>query len=408
MLFRQAFVEAPADVDLTDWDGVGHIERPEQAIVRRKGVRLMPDMSRVAMLREIRPPAARPFVIEEVPIPPLEPGAILGRIVMAGVCGTDVHILHGKVKIRVPAILGHENAARVEAIGGVEPLCDITGKVIQVGDLITWLPRSCMQCYSCTILGDQSKCERRIGYGGWLPADSHPYLVGGFAEYVWILPDSHVVVVPPDILPEAVVLGDALRVMVHALDRIGGLEYGDSVVVQGSGAVGVMGMLLARDAGAKQVIVIGGPSGRLGLLQELGADEVIDIEQMPAPARIARVLELTDGHGADVVLECTGVPPAVAEGLEMVRINGRYVIAGHYGDAGTVPLNPHLINRKQITITGAWSADNAHFLRGLSLLRKLSPEDLGKLVSLRYPLEQINEALIATEQQRAIKVAIIP
>lgn len=362
--------------------------------------------ARVAVLPEIKAPAERPFQIREVEIPPLADGAVLGRMVMAGVCGTDVHILHGKVPVRTPAVLGHENVARVEAIGGDTPLYDVTGKQVQVGDLITWLPKSCMQCYNCTILGDPAKCERRIGYGGWVvPADQHPYLVGGFAEYVWILPGSDLVVLPPDLAPEAVVLGDALRIMVHGLERIGGLEYGDTVVIQGCGAVGLMGLILARDAGAGRVIVIGAPATRLALAREYGADETIDITQVPTPERIQQVLELTDGRGADVVFECAGVPAAVAEGLEMVRIDGRYLIAGHYGDAGTVPLNPHLINRKQITITGVWSAANKHFLRGLTLLRKVPLE---KLVTHRFPLDAVNEALIAAERQETLKAVIVP
>jgi len=109
--------------------------------------------------------------------------------------------------------------------GGDERLYDITGRQVKVGDLVTWLPKSCMRCTNCTILGDPAKCERRIGYGGWLPADQHPYLVGGFAEYVWLLPDSDIVVIPPNVEPEAIVPGDALRIMAHALERMGGLEY---------------------------------------------------------------------------------------------------------------------------------------------------------------------------------------
>jgi threonine dehydrogenase-like Zn-dependent dehydrogenase len=187
--------------------------------------------------------------------------------------------------------------------------------------------------------------------------------------------------------------------MVHGLERIGGLTYGDTVVIQGCGAVGMMGLLLARDAGAGQVIVIGGPAERLALAREFGADETLDIATLPAAGR------MTQGRGADVIFECAGVPAAVAEGLEMVRINGRYLIAGHYGDAGTVPLNPHLINRKQVTLTGAWSAANRHFLRALTLLRKLPVE---KLVTHRFPLDQINEALIAAERQEALKAVITP
>lgn len=360
------------------------------------------------MLHEIKPPEERPFVIEERQIPALEPGGALGRMVMAGVCGTDVHILHGKVKINTPAILGHENVARVEAVGGDEPLYDITGKPVQVGDLFTWLPQSCYQCYNCTILKDPSKCLNRIGYGGWVDPTQHPYLVGGFAEYVWIMPGSHIVVIPEDVEPAAVVLGDALRVMVHAFEQLGHIRYGDSVVIQGSGAVGMMGLLLALDSGVEKVIVVGGPAPRLELVRELGADAAVNIFDTTADERVEQVMELTEGRGADVVVEATGVPTAVVEGLNMVRTDGRYCIAGHYGDAGTAPINPHIINRKQVQISGAWSADNVHFLRGLTLLRKLSKETIDKLAQPRYPLEEINDALLCAESQETVKVLVTP
>jgi L-iditol 2-dehydrogenase len=105
------------------------------------------------------------------------------------------------------------------------------------------------------------------------------------------------------------------------------------------------------------------------------------------------------------VLECAGVPAVVPEGLAMTRINGRYLIAGHYGDAGTVPLNPHLINKKQIRIDGVWSAANRHFLRGLELLRKLPVE---KLVTHRFSLAEVNQALMAAQGQAVLKAVIVP
>jgi threonine dehydrogenase-like Zn-dependent dehydrogenase len=166
-----------------------------------------------------------------------------------------------------------------------------------------------------------------------------------------------------------------------------------------------MGLLLAHDAGADQVIVIGAPAARLELARAFGADETIDITQTSAAERVARVLALTNGRGADVVLECAGVPAAVAEGLELTRVNGRYLIAGHYGDAGTVPLNPHVINKKQLLITGAWSASNKHFLRGLNLMRKLP---IDRLVTHRFGLAEANDALIAMERQEALKAVIVP
>ena len=81
------------------------------------------------------------------------------------------------------------------------------------------------------------------------------------------------------------------------------------------------------------------------------------------------------------------------------------MIAGHYGDAGTVPLNPHLINKKQLLITGAWSASNKHFLQGLNLMRKLPIE---KLITHRFALAEVNDALITMERQDALKPVIVP
>jgi hypothetical protein len=155
----------------------------------------------------------------------------------------------------------------------------------------------------------------------------------------------------------------------------------------------------------QRVIVIGAPTARLQLAREFGADETIDISATTAAERIARVLALTNGRGADVIFECAGVPAAVAEGLEMTCVNGRYVIAGHYSDAGTVPLNPHLINKKQLLITGTWSASNKHFLQGLNLMRKLPIE---KLITHRFGLEEANDALITMERQDALKPVIVP
>ncbi len=216
---------------------------------------------------------------------------------------------------------------------------------------------------------------------------------------------SDFVVILPEVSLEGVVLGDAPGIMVHALDCLGGLEYGDTVVVvQGAGPVGMMGMILAKDAGAGK----GHSDRRTGrspeLAREFGAYATLDIAEMTAAERIAAVMDMTDGRGADVVFECRRAG-GCARRVEMARINGSYLIAGHYGDAGTVPINPHVINKKQISIKGVWSASNKHFLRGLTLLGRIPVE---KLVTHRFTLDQINDALIAAERQEVLKAVIVP
>lgn len=200
-------------------------------------------------------------------------------------------------------------------------------------------------------------------------------------------------------------MGDAVRIAVHGLDQLDGIEYGSDVLVQGPGPVGLAAVALADDAGAGQIIVTGAPEQRLDLAAKFGADHTINISDYEEEDRIEQVRDLTGGRGVDVTFEATGFPPAVREGLEMAGVNSQYVIMGHYGDAGTVPLNPHLINNKQIDVTGAWSSATKHFVQALPLLRRYP---WSEAVTDYYSLEEVNDAIIAMEGQETVKAVIEP
>lgn len=365
----------------------------------------MSRQAKTAVLREIREPAEAPISIEEFDIPAVGPDDALLRTEMAGVCGTDVHILHGKVPgVVTPSVLGHENVASIEELGeNVET--DIRGEPLSEGDRVFVLPESCRECYNCVILGDESKCENRTSVGGWLRADEHPHFVGGFGEYIFLEGGGELVKLPDDISNEAAVMGDAVRIAMHGLDQLDGIEYGSDVLVQGPGPVGLAAVAVAKDNGAGQIIVTGAPDQRLELAEKFGADYTINIMDVDEEERVERVRELTGGRGVDTTLEATGFPEAVREGLEMTGVNGQYVIMGHYGDAGTVELNPHEINRKQIDITGAWSSATRHFVQSLPLLRRFPWEDA---VTDYYELSEVNEAIQAMEGQETVKSVIEP
>ena len=196
----------------------------------------------------------------------------------------------------------------------------------------------------------------------------------------------------------------------HAIER-GGVAMGDTVVVQGSGPVGLNAAIFAQLSGALRVFVIGAPRARLDAALKLGAEDVLDVTAVARPEdRAAWVLERTSGRGADVVIEASGNPAAVPEGLEMLRDAGRYVVVGQYTDGGDVALNPHRhVNRKHATILGCWGYEFSHLHRALRMMSK-HRERFGwrELVTREYPLARAQEALEDMERLAVVKALIRP
>jgi L-iditol 2-dehydrogenase len=167
---------------------------------------------------------------------------------------------------------------------------------------------------------------------------------------------------------------------------------------------------LARKTGAGQVIVIGAPADRLALAQEMGADHVIDIDRTVPEDRLQRVLDLTGGLGADVVVEAAGSPRAFEEGVRMARNGGAYVIAGHYTNTGDSTINAHEhINRKHLDIRGCWGSEVGHFLRALGALERHGDDvPWAKIGAATYGLGQLNEALATAEALKIPKALVDP
>jgi L-iditol 2-dehydrogenase len=216
-------------------------------------------------------------------------------------------------------------------------------------------------------------------------------------------------------LPDAVTFdayiggGCGLLTSVHIIDRAR-IGLGDTVVVQGAGAVGLSAAALARRVGAGRVIVIGAPADRLALALEMGADHVIDLTTTSPEERLEQVLDLTGRIGADIVVEAAGSALAFEEGVRLARNGGAYVIAGHYTNVGDSTINAHEhINRKHLDIRGCWGSEVGHFLRALGALERYGAEvPWQKIGAKTYGLSQINEALEAAGALRIPKALVDP
>ena len=351
-----------------------------------------------------------PLEIREFPLPQsIEPGAALVRVKLAGICGTDVHLWHGQLPIPLPVILGHETVGVIEELGeGLR--ADWTGKPLSVGDRIGWSSSiNCGECYYCRVKPEPTRCLKRKAYGISYDCSVAPHLLGGYADYIYLRPGTAIFKIPETLPTEAVVgAGCALVSSLHGIERIG-VQMGDNVVIQGSGPVGLACLAVAKASGAAQVIVLGGPPHRLKIAQRFGADVWIDVDQGSVAERKEQVLELTGGFGADVVLECVGIPQAVTEGIELCRDGGRYLVLGHYGNAGTIEFNPHVVTRKQLTMAGSWGFEPRHTKAALEFLARTRNEfPFEELVAEPFSLDRANDALQATAAWATAKSAIAP
>lgn len=352
-----------------------------------------------------------PLQLREYSLPTKpEPGAALVRTEMAGICGTDVHLWKGELPITLPLILGHETVGRIEQLGdGLEK--DWNGAALKIGDRVTWTSStSCGQCYYCLEKRQPTRCPHRRAYGIGYRCDEAPHFLGGYAEFHYLRPRVNIFKVPDDLPTEAVIgAGCALNTVIQGVERTG-LEWRDNVVVQGAGPVGIAALAVAKSSGAGQVIVLGAPKHRLEMAKRFGADHVIDIDEVKTPAdRIAAIRKLTGGYGADAVLECVGSPSAIGEGMEMCRDGGKYLVLGHYCDAGPVSWNPHVVTRKQLQVIGSWSSEPRHLKAALEFLRATQQQfPFTEMVSHRFTLDQANEALATTASWKSAKSVLVP
>ena len=354
----------------------------------------------------------QPMEIREYPVPEPEPGAVLIKVSVANICGSDLHIWRGDMKLGrsgpfVPIVLGHEMTGRVARLGeGIST--DSAGQPLAIGDRVVYpYFYSCGRCPAC-LKGDHAACPRNMFFAR--PAESPPHFAGAFADYYYLRPNHTIFKVPDDLSDKVVAsVNCALSQVIYGLEKVN-LRFGETIVIQGAGGLGINAIAVAKEMGAHKVIVIDGITQRLELAGAFGADELIDMSRFKTPQeRVQRVKELTGGWGADVVAELVGFPGVLPEGLDMLCRGGRCLEMGNVSPLhGTFEIDPALLvmSSKTIFCVAMYGRDTLKkALNFLSRAKDKYPFD--KILSRSYPLEEINKAFEEQDKGLVSRAAIV-
>ena len=329
------------------------------------------------------------FEVREEPIPAIGPEDVLVQVAACGVCGTDVHIYHGdkgSAEVCPPVVLGHEFAGTVVRVGE-----KVTG--VREGDHVTVDPNIyCGKCHYCRI-GKKHLCTSLYAIG--------VNRNGGFAEYCAV-PEAQCYPLDPATPLEYGAMTEPLACCVHGIDQAG-IRSGDTVCVVGGGAIGLMMVQLARLEGASTVILSEPVAMRREVGLQLGADYAIDPFAEDPKEAIERLLGVP---GVDVVIECVGNPAASRQALQITK-RGTTVLLFSVPRAGThVELSLEEVYQKELKIVGSLINPDTHG-RAAALINsgriRLTP-----ILTHRYPISQLKEAIEMQQSDASLKVLILP
>lgn len=327
------------------------------------------------------------FEVREMPEYELAGNEVLLKVAACGVCGTDVHIYHGdkgSAEVTPPVVLGHELSGTVVEIGA-------NVKSLKVGDRVAIDPNSyCGECHYCRI-GKKQLCTNLYAVG--VNRD------GGFAEYCHV-PEGQCYVLSDNVPLEFGAMAEPLACCIHGVDRAG-IRVGDTVLVIGGGAIGLLMVQLAKLSGASVAILSEPVEHRRKIALEVGADAVIDPIHEDLKARIA---ELTGMDGVDVVIECVGNTIATAQSFEAAK-RGTTLLLFSVPKAGAVhPLSLEQVYQKELKIVGSMINPDTH-QRAVDLINS-GRIQLAPIITHRFPVEQLKEAILMQMSSESIKVLV--
>lgn len=347
-----------------------------------------------------------PLQFQSFSLPDVIPdGAVLCQILLSTICGSDLHTASGRRIEPAPSILGHESVGEVVALGENALYWD--GTPLAIGDRVSWtIMASCGSCFFCN-KGLPQKCAHLIKYGH-SPLSLWPGITGGYAKYIYLFPGTGIFPVPGE-LDDVIVAPSncALATVICAMEKIGGVSPGESVLILGAGMLGTYLTALCKEAGAAPIMVVDRNRERARTAIQFGADVVFSDD--PDPAALVNWAKDNCGNsnGVDVVFEVCGDPQVATAAIHALRIGGRIMIAGLVTPESNLTLDGNIITRKYLTIGGIHNYHPAHLDGALSFLAStVDKYPYHKLVNPITALDDINHALDLAKQGKSARVGV--
>jgi 2-desacetyl-2-hydroxyethyl bacteriochlorophyllide A dehydrogenase len=323
--------------------------------------------------------------IEDVPEPVTQPDQIKVKIAYAGICGTDIEILHGMFGLvkepSFPKIEGHEASGTIVEVGSATKLG------YKVGQRVAMIPAApCGACYFCRS-GQEGFCEH------------NPMYSGAFAEY-GVYGEGQVFPIADEVSFEVGTLLEPLSIAMRVND-LGHVVPGKSVAILGAGPIGTLSLIVAKHSGASKILVSEPVAYKREFAERFGATRTVDpfeedLEQI--------VLDSTNGRGFDAVFDCTGKLEGARQAVHLAGPGGHVVWAAVYPVGGEVPVSPWLMYEKDLSIHGVFQSP--YFLWRANAM--LGVFDLKPLISHVYPLDQINQGFDDQIHGRVMKALVKP
>ena len=369
--------------------------------------RAIPKTAHVAVLTE-----KEKFEIKEYPIPPIGDDDILVKVEGCGVCGTDAHEFKRDPFGLIPVALGHEGTGEIVAMGK-NVKTDTAGKPVKIGDKIV----------TCMIFKDDPEItmfdlnKKNVGGAdvyGLLP-DDDIHLNGWFADYIFIRGGDFgsTFFNVSDLDLDSRVLIEPCAVLVHAVERAkttGILRFNSRVAVQGCGPIGLICIAVLRTMGIQNICAVDGNEKRLEFAKRMGADMTVNFKDFQGIEALAGGVKAAfGGHLADFAFQCTGNPVAHANIYKFIRNGGGLCELGFFINGGDATINPHFdICSKEITTVGSWVYTLRDYATTFDFLRRAKGIGLpmSDLITDRYRLEDINEALRTNLAMTGLKIAV--
>ncbi len=365
----------------------------------------IPSTAHVAMLTGLEK-----FEIKEYPMPAVGDDDILVKVEGCGVCGTDAHEFKRDPFGLIPVALGHEGTGEVVKVGK-NVTKDSAGKPLKVGDKVV----TCMIFKDNPDITMNDLNKQNVGGAdvyGLLP-DDDIHLNGWFSDYILVRGGSTVFNVS-DLDLDSRILIEPCAVLIHAVERAkttGILKFNSRVVVQGCGPIGLICIAILRTMGIENIVAIDGEEKRLSFAKEMGADHTVNFKDHKGiEALTEAVKEAFGGYYADFAFQCTGSPIAHSNIYKFIRNGGGLCELGFFINGGDATINPHFdICAKEITTVGSWVYTLRDYATTFDFLKRAKGIGLPmeKLITHKYPLSEINQALQTNLKMEGLKIAIV-